>query len=120
MVRSILYIVGIRLSVPFGIQDGDFSASIITSKVENLLCCLIGLSDAFGCLSVLGADFSFPRCLGSGVLADMFLFGYGSVSQKSCLSFLSAFSCFFCFSFCVNVSDVSRCELADGSVDAAL
>ena len=27
----------IRLSVPFGIQDGDSSASIMTSKEENLL-----------------------------------------------------------------------------------
>ena len=39
------------------------------SKVENLLCCLIGSSDPFGCLSVCDTDFSFPRCLGSGVLA---------------------------------------------------
>ena len=91
----------------------------MSSKVENLLCCLIGSSDPFGCLSVLGTDFSFPRCLGSGVLAELFLFGLGSVSRMSCLSFLSAFSCF-CFSFCVNVSDVSCCELADASFDAAL
>ena len=91
----------------------------MTSKVENLLCYLIGSSDPFSCLSVLGTDFSFPRCLGSGVLVEVFLFGLGSVSRMSCLSFLSAFSCF-CFSFCVNVSDVSRCKLADASVDAAL
>ena len=91
MVRSILYVVGIRLRVPFGIQDGDSSAFFMTSKVENLLCCLIGSSDPFGCLSVLGTDFFFPRCLGSGVLADVFLFGFGSVSQLSCLSFLLAF-----------------------------
>ena len=88
----------------------------MTSKVENLL---IGSSDPFGCLSVLGTDFSFPRCLGSGVLAEVFLFGLGRVSRMSCFSFLSALSCF-CFSFCVNVSDVSYCELADSSVDAAL
>ena len=37
----------------------------------------------------------------------------------SCLSFLSAFSCF-CFSFCVNGSDMSFCVLEDASVNAAL
>ena len=88
----------IRLSVPFGIQDGDSSASIMSSKEENLMCCLIGSSDPFGCLSVFDKDFSFPRCLGSGVLADVFLLGFGRVSRISCFSFLSAFSCFF-FSF---------------------
>ena len=49
----------------------------------------------------------------------MFLLGLGRVSRISCFSFLSDFSCF-CFSFWLNVSDVSRCELADVSVDAVL
>ena len=61
--------VGTRVSVPFGIHDGDSSVSL-SSKVENLLCCLIGLSDPFGCLSVTFTDFSFPRCLGSGDLPE--------------------------------------------------
>ena len=91
----------------------------MSSKVENLLCCLIGSSDPFGCLSVFCTDFSFPRCLGSGVLTDVFLLGLGRVSRISCFSFLSDFSCF-CFSFWLKVSDVSHCELADVSVDAVL
>ena len=89
------------------------------SKVEILLCCLIGSSDPFGCLSVFGSDFSFPHCLGSGVLAGVFRFGLGRVSGISCFSFLSALSCF-CLSFWLNGSYMSFCVLADASVNAAL
>ena len=63
--------------------------------------------------------FLLSLCLGSGVLTDVFLLGLGRVSLISCFSFLSDFSCF-CFSFWLNVSDVSRCEVADASVDAVL
>ena len=49
------------LSVPFGIEDGDSSASIMSYKDENLLCCIIGSADPFGCLSVFDTDFSFLR-----------------------------------------------------------
>ena len=64
----------------------------MSSKVENLLFCLIGLSDPFGYLSIFCTDFSFPRCLGSGVLAyDVFPLDFGRVSRISCFSFLSAF-----------------------------
>ena len=103
--------------VPFGVQDGDSSASIMTSKDENLLCCLIGSFDPLGCLSVLG--FSFPRFLGSGDLTQVLFCGFARWSRIFCLSFLSAFAAF-CFSFTESVSDMSRSELADASVDAVL
>ena len=89
----------------------------MSSKVENLLCCLIGSSDPFGCLSVFCTNFSFPRCLGSGVLACFFLSRFGEGFTNDLFHFLSALSC---FSFCVNGSDMSFCVLADASVDAAL
>ena len=89
------------------------------SKVKNLICCLIGSSDPFDCLSVFGTDFSSPRCLGSGVLAGVFRFGLRRVSRIRCFSFLSALSCF-CYSFWPNVSDMSFCVLSDASVNAAL
>ena len=44
-------------------------------------------------------------------------FGEGFTNEL--FQLLAALSCF-CFSFCVNVSDVSCCELADASFDAAL
>ena len=48
-------------------------------------------------------------------------FGEGFTNElfQLFVSFLSALSCF-CFSFCVNGSDMSFCVLADASVDAAL
>ena len=61
------------MRVPFGIQDGDSSASIMTSKEESLLCCLIGSLDPFRCLSVTG--FSFSR------------FGGGRVVQRCWVNF---------------------------------
>ena len=88
----------------------------MTSKEENLLCCLIGSLDPFGCLSVTG--FSFSHFLGSGDLTEMFFLCFLR-SQIFCLSFQSAFAAF-CFSFAESVSDMSRSELADASVDAAL
>ena len=86
-------VVAKRLRVPFGIHGGD-SSDYMSSKEENLLFFRIRLSDPFGCLPVSVTAFSFPRCLGIGVLAVLFFLGYTRVSRISCFNFLSAFSFF--------------------------
>ena len=63
-------------------------------QVEILLCCLIGSSGPSGCLYLLGF-LPFPRCLGSGVLLELFFFFLrftkGTANKLFCQRFLLSF-----------------------------